>query len=495
MGLLDKGCPAGYIGCDHPKYRYKPMSASEELKEKYPGSHNEEYFLLIKEDEPNKGEIEVWNEDLGLADKYIGKYKKDENGKWYLEKNDKVFSNLKPEEQTFFASGEGRDSVIKQAPRTIDLYVKSECLKQDRADPAECDARAKETINDVLKDNKGLSPAQEQLEENNKTLQDDIAKAHQRKTYKNYTYPIDLDGEMQDFVVFDLVEYVPRKFSNQGGGGALKNRKSQGLQNRMPGVGAGGKNAVVQGAGTYVGDYNAIGSENTDGERKILASMYLPIPAGIADQNSVDWGTKELDPVQEKLAALAGPMTSGDAQGVQNRAGELGDSAGNYTGAAQAALIDNALSGADFAQREMGASINQNMELLFNGPKLRGFTFTFRLSARSSDEAETCKGIIRQFKQGMSPKKGEKFVFIKAPHTFFIGYYHKGASSSWLNNIKECALESMNVQYTPDGQYSTFYDGAITSYQIQLSFKELEPVFDSDYDDLDNSNENQIIGY
>ena len=53
----------------------------------------------------------------------------------------------------------------------------------------------------------------------------------------------------------------------------------------------------------------------------------------------------------------------------------------------------------------------------------------------------------------------------------------------------------MNVQYTPDGQYSTFYDGAITSYQMQLSFKELEPVFDSDYDDLDNSNENQLIGY
>ena len=486
---------AGYIGTDEQKYRFEPMNSSKELQDRYPNHKKEAYFLQIKEDEPDKGSIQIHNEEWG-SDKYIGTYKKNpKTGKWELHKNGNAWGGAKPEEVEFFNSDAGRDAVVAKAKKTTKNYIQSECLRKSGADSAECDAKAAEAVKDILEANQGLSPEQEQLEQNNQTLQDDIAKAHQRKTYKNYTYPIDLDGEMQDFVVFDLVEYVPRKFSNQGGGGALKNRKSQGLQNRMPGKGAGGKNAVVQGAGTYVGDYNAIGSENTDGERKILASMYLPIPAGIADQNSVDWGTKELDPIQEKLGALAGPMTSGDAQGVQNRAGEIGDSAQNYTAAAQSALINNALSGVDYAQREMGASVNKNMELLFNGPKLRGFTFTFRLSARSSDEAETCKGIIRQFKQGMSPKKGEKFVFIKAPHTFFIGYYHKGASSSWLNNIKECALESMNVQYTPDGQYSTFYDGAITSYQMQLSFKELEPVFDSDYDDLDNSNENQLIGY
>ena len=67
--------------------------------------------------------------------------------------------------------------------------------------------------------------------------------------------------------------------------------------------------------------------------------------------------------------------------------------------------------------------------------------------------------------------------------------------------FKECALESMTMNYTPDGQYSTFYDGPMTSYEMQLSFKELEPVFDSDYDDLSKGQgasgigANEYIGY
>ena len=153
------------------------------------------------------------------------------------------------------------------------------------------------------------------------------------------------------------------------------------------------------------------------------------------------------------------------------------------------------LSGADVVKREYGAVLNKNMELLFNGPRLRGFSFTFRMSPRNPEEATAVRGIIRQFKQGMSPKKGKTFTFIKAPHTWFIGYYHKGSTSPWLNMFKECALESMSMDYTPDGQYSTFTDGALTSYQMQLSFKELEPVFDSDYDEGTGGADNNFIGY
>jgi len=47
------------------------------------------------------------------------------------------------------------------------------------------------------------------------------------------------------------------------------------------------------------------------------------------------------------------------------------------------------------------------------------------------------------------------------------------------------------MQYTPDGNYSTYHDGSMTAYQMQLSFKEIEPVFDDDYNDLGND----MIGY
>ena len=48
----------------------------------------------------------------------------------------------------------------------------------------------------------------------------------------------------------------------------------------------------------------------------------------------------------------------------------------------------------------------------------------------------------------------------------------------------------MNMSYTPDGNYSTYYDGGMTSYQMTLSFQELEPVFDDDY-----GNDYSNIGY
>jgi hypothetical protein len=36
-------------------------------------------------------------------------------------------------------------------------------------------------------------------------------------------------------------------------------------------------------------------------------------------------------------------------------------------------------------QRTEGAILNPNMELLFNGPSLRSFTFSFKLASRSED--------------------------------------------------------------------------------------------------------------
>ena len=50
-----------------------------------------------------------------------------------------------------------------------------------------------------------------------------------------------------------------------------------------------------------------------------------------------------------------------------------------------------------------------------------------------------------------------------------------------MNKIKECALQSVAVNYTPEGNYSTFSDGAMTSYELTLAFNELEPIFNNDY--------------
>jgi hypothetical protein len=60
--------------------------------------------------------------------------------------------------------------------------------------------------------------------------------------------------------------------------------------------------------------------------------------------------------------------------------------------------------------------------------------------------------------------------------------------------IKECALTGFNVSYTPDGNYATYEDSSMVSYELQFSFQELEPIYNDDYTKVDR-NMDTHIGY
>jgi len=52
-----------------------------------------------------------------------------------------------------------------------------------------------------------------------------------------------------------------------------------------------------------------------------------------------------------------------------------------------------------------------------------------------------------------------------------------------LNKFKVMALENMAVNYTASGQYATYDNGTPVHMQMQLAFKELNPIYAEDYDD------------
>jgi len=137
-------------------------------------------------------------------------------------------------------------------------------------------------------------------------------------------------------------------------------------------------------------------------------------------------------------------------------------------------------------QRTYGSMFNNNLELLFNGPSLRSFGFTFKLSPRNPAEAKEIMKIIRFFKQAMSVKRSKQSFLLRSPHTFAISYLTSNKQHPYLNKFKECALTGFNVDYTPDGQYMTYMSSNVNersmiSYNISLTFQELDPVFDDEY--------------
>tara|TARA_B100001996_G_scaffold225449_1_gene173614 strand:- start:31 stop:1419 length:1389 start_codon:yes stop_codon:yes gene_type:complete len=261
-------------------------------------------------------------------------------------------------------------------------------------------------------------------------------------------YPTTLRQDNQDTIWFTMMEYIPKKMSDNRGG----------LTN----------------------------SDRGTSESRSIGKVCLPIPGGINDSNNANWASGEMNAGQMAMARIA---LGGIVNGFEGLAAETVSTLEKVSANkeevknALAQSIAGAATGDNKAlmQRTSGQVINPNMELLFGGPALRDFSFAFNFTARNAPEAKTILKIIRFFKQGMAPIKSTSNLFLKSPHTFKLEYKNGNKTHKALNRFKECALKTCSLQYTPDGNYATFEDGIMTKYQMTLAFTELEPVFNNDY--------------
>jgi len=303
-----------------------------------------------------------------------------------------------------------------------------------------------------------------------------------------FRYPLEALTETTDYLQFTIVEYQPTK---EVSGGSL--------------VGSPGS--------------RRIGPQGTkDKAKKILGSIILQMPSNIQDGNAVDYGESKMNTL---MGAAAGAITStinksgeavsktlaNDPEGAKKSMSELSgdlkstlgadsslmDAAAQFTTAKATSAALGALganvSAADLLARQTGQIFNPNMELLFNGPTLRSFSFSFKMTPRSSSEAQECKNIIRSFKSNMAPKTkntgsiGGSGVFLKTPNVFELRYKKGNGDHPFLHRFKQCFLTNVSVNYTGEGVYTTYDDATPVSMQLDLSFKELEPIYDVDYDE------------
>ena len=241
------------------------------------------------------------------------------------------------------------------------------------------------------------------------------------------------------------------------------------------------------------------GFSDRNSNRESIGTVILPIPGGISDTNSVSWGEDRMTPGQAAAASVAlTGITEGASAAITKASGYLTNAltdSKDLKSAIAAGFAEQATGVTGLLARTAGVVVNPNMELLFNSPSLRPFNFTFKLSARGKSDVEQIRKIIRFFKQGMAAQRTASNLFLKAPHTFKIQYLHRDRDHPYINYIKECALQSFTVNYTPEGNYMSFPDGSMTSYEISMQFQELEPIFNDDYSKLPGGNNDTVIGY
>ncbi len=225
-------------------------------------------------------------------------------------------------------------------------------------------------------------------------------------------------------------------------------------------------------------------------------TVILPMQPNLSETNSIDWGGDKMNPVQMAAAGLAmdaiNDLGEGDVGGaISNLFTGTMDAAKQAisdpaTKRAVAAYFAGQAVGANVFTRATGQVVNPNLELLFSGPRLRTFQFNFTLTPRSEEEAIMVRRIIKFFKRTSAPSLSEKGLFLNTPAIYQLTYIFDDESTDkdgqhpFLNKFKPCALTSFNVNYTPDGSYSTYHGGSMTSYAITMSFGELQPIYAGD---------------
>ena len=230
--------------------------------------------------------------------------------------------------------------------------------------------------------------------------------------------------------------------------------------------------------------------------------VVLPMPK-VSDSNGAEWGDSDLN----VFGVGAAGALSNAAELIKKQVGEgfnintlsedLGNKlneAGQFFGsqAAGAAQVGGALAGSALLKaigitvepdtllaRQSGFIANPNAELLFQGPVLRDFGFQFLMIARSQEEGNSIRQIIRWFKEGAAAKY-KNTALLGTPDIFRLKYVTP-TNPGILNRFHDMALRTITVDYAPDGFWSAYEDAHPVACRMSLQFTELKPVYDTDY--------------
>jgi len=239
--------------------------------------------------------------------------------------------------------------------------------------------------------------------------------------------------------------------------------------------------------------------------------IILPMPSNIEDTNSVSYDGDTLNGISAKAFELTkGAMGtdlssfSGAKESIEKQINALGDFLETNQGglknlaiqtlAAQAVNLFGAnISLNQILARSQGKILNPNMELLFNNVTLRTFRFSFKMTPRDEVESLQVKSIIRSLKKNMAAKRAD--LFLETPNIFELEYKKGNKLHPFLNRFKQCALSDMSVNYTGENVYATYSDGTPISIIMNLTFKELVPIYEDDYNDdaFNTVTENDVV--
>lgn len=143
----------------------------------------------------------------------------------------------------------------------------------------------------------------------------------------------------------------------------------------------------------------------------------------------------------------------------------------------------NALAGGIFR-----AQINPGVEVLYRGTELRKYDLSFMFAPQNQADSDSLygtgegTGLLNRFRYHSAPEiTGPANLLFKSPSEWEIDFLYKDANGVWAENpkipkIAKGVLTRVDVDYSPDAEFSTFEDGSTVTSRLTLRFLEMEIV-------------------
>ena len=269
------------------------------------------------------------------------------------------------------------------------------------------------------------------------------------------SYPLEMNQALTDFVSFSPEEYRANSAGGDGGAAPPPSGSSQ-IVLYMP-------NSTPEVANTnswenvdFVGPLGAARRDFAVSTTKALMDM-TPGNFGGATSTYVD-------------------DLKSQVQGLKSTGGGIAKQALLQAGAG----LVNA-SPTTLLALSRGQIYNPNVELIYQGPKLRSFAFQFMFIAKSESENTRVNEIIKEFKRASAP--AENGGMFEIPYVFNINYMTGGKPNPNMNKFKKSALISIGVQANPTTDMHVAHSGgAPVATSLSLTFQEVDIIVRQDHD-------------
>lgn len=129
-----------------------------------------------------------------------------------------------------------------------------------------------------------------------------------------------------------------------------------------------------------------------------------------------------------------------------------------------------------------GKIYSPNVEMVYQGPQVRGFAFNYIFVPKSEEESQLVNKIIIHFKKWSSPKPLNGLFEI--PPVWQIDYMTGGVRNKNMNAFKRSVLTSVSIQDNAQLEmHMSYKDGAPITTTMVLMFQEVDIITRDDHED------------